>query len=647
MNKHQKLLKNIALIAAGFSLLICLLIVANYFQLNRVDPVNTELINQLVERLNNNPDDATLRVQIRELDLLARKAYFTNNWQIKTGGYLVLLGLAVFVIAWQLLELNQRKQVMQNPGQPQDILGIQKNARIGIGIIGGALVVVAVGLALFSNPTQQATSDTKLALNDNATKPMVEKDEVSVLGKSGENDVLAIDKVSERLGKETESAVGIEAETKPGGEQEIMNKEKVQPLDKKPVQAQKEETVKVVENAKDVRAEEKIVVAPSVEMLKKNVVGFRGYHGNGVVYAKNIPQKWDGTTGENIKWKVPIPIQGYNSPIVWDDKIFVTGANDNVREVYCFSRIDGALLWKVPVVNIAGSPAKAPKTTADTGLAAPTMATDGNYVYAIFGTGDVLALTMDGKMVWGKNLGVPVNHYGYSSSLLVYNNKLIVQYDEKQHPRIMALDCKTGEEVWSSERQVKISWASPLLVEDNGTAQIITVVDPFVISNDPETGKENWKLNCMYGEVGPSAVYDNGKVFAVNEYARLVAIDLKDPGKIFWESDELLSDVPSPIAANGYVIVPASYGAIGCFNAENGEFVWDAEIYNNVYSSPMLVGENIYLIDTKGNTHIFKLGNAYEEVATCPLGEDVYCTPAFVEGQIIIRTNKHLYCIGE
>ena len=120
---------------------------------------------------------------------------------------------------------------------------------------------------------------------------------------------------------------------------------------------------------------------------------------------------------------------GFNSPIIWGDKIFVAGANEESREVYCYNRNTGELLWTGVANNIQGSPATMPRVTPDTGLSAPTLTTDGKRVFAIFATGDVIAFDLNGKRVWAKNLGVPENHYGHSSSLITWANKLFIQYD--------------------------------------------------------------------------------------------------------------------------------------------------------------------------------------------------------------------------
>ena len=631
---NNKLLRSLAFVALGFAAVMSLLVIMNHLQLKQVDPVNSEIIDQLVERLSENPEDQQLRTQIREVDLLARKAYFINSKQIRLGGYLILVALSIFIIIYQLLGMNVRQQVMTDPDAPKDILGIQKSARYGITVLGIILLATALFLSFFQKKEKVLIFEKpgeELPVDNDGNGQEIEEKRIAVI--ETEN----VDSVSESVlqmaeDKNIQEIVKIK--------KEAVKENEPKSKTKKSEQKDKSETTK-----KEIK---KVASFPDNTMLKKNSASFRGFNSNGIIYQSNVPTKWNGKTGQNILWKSPIPVQSYNSPIVWEDKIFLSGANDKIREVYCYSKKDGSLLWQTEIKDISGSPAKPPKTTDDTGLGAPTMTTDGSLVYAIFGTGDLVALDFNGNIVWGKNLGVPQNHYGHSSSLIMHREKLIVQYDQKSGGQVMAFKGKTGDILWSTKRKVKISWASPTLINFNGKSQIVLASDPLVVGYNPYTGKEEWSVDCMSGEVGPSICYDNGIVYAVNEYATITAIDMKDPSKILWENADILSDIPSPIASNGLLLMPTSYGLIGCFDGKTGALIWEHELDENIYSSPLLVGSKVYLMDTKGVMHIFKMSrNGYEQVAENPLGEDAVTTPAIADGRIYIRTNKFLYCIGK
>jgi len=380
--------------------------------------------------------------------------------------------------------------------------------------------------------------------------------------------------------------------------------------------------------------------------MMANFPSFRGPGGNGLAYHKNIPTEWDGASGKNIKWKVSTPLHAYNSPVIWGNKLFLSGADAKQKQVYCYDRNSGKLLWTADIKNVPGSVA-APEVTPDTGHAASSVSTDGTSVFAIFSNGDIIALDMKGKPVWSKNLGVPDNHYGHSSSLVVFEDKLIVQFDHKKAGKIMALSTKTGDEIWSTARKVKVSWASPVVVKNGDRAEVILAADPCVASYDAQTGEELWKLDCITGEVGPSVAYANGIVFALNEYASLVAIKTGDTPEVLWEAYDYLSDVPSPIATDKYLFVVTSYGLVACYDALSGELYWEHEFDNGFYASPILVDDKIYLLDRAGGMHIFKADKEFVSVATSNLGEKSDSTPAFADAHIYIRAGKNLYCIGK
>lgn len=609
---NRTLWKNIAYIAGAFSLIICILLIVNYIQINRADPVNTEIINKLVERLSDNPEDAELRQEIRQLDLLARKAYFTNQWQIRTGGYLLLVGIAVLIIALQVLEKSKKISPVVTDGNSETLITERKKARQWISI-GGTLVILAALVAAFLSHNELKTT---------------------IAGAPTGND-------STKSGKASSSETEEIAETPAPQETEPVHSIQTKPDTTKVAVAQAEDTTSGQEE------KETLSDIPSYKEIIKNFPCFRGPGGNSIASHKNIPLSWNGNTGKNIQWKVKIPLKGFNSPIVWGDKVFLTGSNGQKQQVYCYDRHNGKNLWTRTVDNVPGAPAKKPDVTSNTGHAAPTMATDGRRVYAIFSNGNLVCYDMDGKRIWAKNIGLPGNHYGHSSSLMVHQNILIVQFDERKSPRVMGMDVKTGKTIWTTKRDVKISWASPVVAYTGKQTEVFLIADPYVASHNPYTGKENWKIDCTYGEVGPSVAYADSIVFACNEYAKLVAIKIGDKPEIIWENDELLSDVPSPVATDKLMFLATSYGVVVCYDAKTGEKYWEKEFNNGFYSSPMLVNGKIFLTDRQGITHIFAADKQYKAIGSNPLGEKSDCTPAFVDGNIYLRGTDHLFCIGK
>lgn len=304
------------------------------------------------------------------------------------------------------------------------------------------------------------------------------------------------------------------------------------------------------------------------------------------------------------------------------------------------------MLWQQQAINIPGSPSTAPKTTDDTGLAAPSVVTDGNHVVAIFGTGDIIAFDMEGKRLWAKDIGVPDNHYGHSSSLISWKEKVFVQFDTNKGGRLLTLNIQTGDVIWDVSRTNKISWSSPILAEVDGTMQIITSSTPSVAGHDAQTGKELWRIDCLSGEVGPSPGFGNGLVFATNEYATLAAID-PSKGTIVWQDNYYLPEVSSPVVADGMVFIATTYGVFAAFDAHTGNMYWEAEFKEGFYSSPIVVDAKIYAADISGNMHILKVDREYKLIGSNAMGGKVTTTPAFTDGRMYLRANDYLYCIGK
>jgi outer membrane protein assembly factor BamB len=385
----------------------------------------------------------------------------------------------------------------------------------------------------------------------------------------------------------------------------------------------------------------------SVEEMRDNWPCFRGPEGIGKAYHTDVPTEWNGPSGQNILWKVPLPLPGYNSPIIWGKRIFLSGADRRTQVVYGIDADSGKILWQTELNDIPGSPERRPQVTEDTGFAAPTMTTDGIRVFVLFATGDIACLDFEGHRLWAKNLGMPENHYGHSSSLITYQDLLLVQYDQNMGGRLLALSTKSGDLVYDQPREVEISWASPILVNTGDRDELILNANPFVMSHDPRTGKELWRLKCMLGEIAPSPAFADGMVFAVNDYARLAAIKLENSPELAWEYIDDLSEVSSPLATKDFVFMAASYGSVTCLDSKTGERLWIEDFDEGFYSSPVLVGDFVYLMYVEGVMSIFKADKGFHLIGRNELGENAVSIPAFMHGRIYIRGMKNLYCIGK
>ena len=386
---------------------------------------------------------------------------------------------------------------------------------------------------------------------------------------------------------------------------------------------------------------------------------FRGPGGLGISTFAKIPTQWDGNTGQNIRWKSPIPLPGNNSPIIWSDKIFLIGANKVKREVYCYHALSGKMLWQKTIPKFPGSPAESPDVMEDTGYAASTAATDGQNVYAIFPNGDVVALNFQGELVWAKSLSMPDSMYGFATSLLTYQDLLLVKFDqatdEDDLSKLLALEGKTGAIRWQVKRPVGASWSTPVIIHaDNpDQAQLITCAAPWVISYKPATGAEIWRADCLYGDVAPSPVFGDpcNLVYVIRPSEELIALRTSGSGdvtktNIVWRGDEGIPDISSPLCTGDLVLV-VSGCLITCYHSSDGKQLWQKELDLDFKASPSLVGENIYLVSEKGVTVIIKAASEYSQINQCPLGEKVHASPAFATGRIYLRGENNLYCIGQ
>ena len=393
----------------------------------------------------------------------------------------------------------------------------------------------------------------------------------------------------------------------------------------------------------------------SIDDIAKNWASFRGPNGAGISTHADVPSRWDGKTSEGILWKTGIPLPGNNSPVVWGDRIFLSGADPNNRQVYCFDASTGGLLWKGDVLGMPTSDEEPLDVMEETGLAAPTVAVDGRRVYAIFPTGDIVSFDFKGKKVWEKNLGRPDSAYGYASSLAMYKNLLLIQYDqggvEDEKSELIALDGFSGRIVWQTKRPVGNSWASPIVASIGEEFQVITCGDPWVVAYNPADGAELWRVNCLTGDVAPSAIYANGLVFVIEPYSKLVAI--KPDGKgdvtethVAWISEEGGPDICSPVSNGESIFLLATEGLLESYNVADGKRLWEKDLEEYFLASPSLVGNNLYLLSEKGVMYIAEAGSEYKELAKCELNEKCHASPAFADGRIYIRGVENLYCIG-
>lgn len=409
---------------------------------------------------------------------------------------------------------------------------------------------------------------------------------------------------------------------------------------------------------------------------------WRGPDGLGISTEKNLPTEW--SVNKNIKWKTPIAGRGHSSPIVWGNRVFVTTAVEgeavpgakavthtidgkefrhpdsigadrkHLFKVIALDRQTGKIVWEQTAFEGTPYDDRHRKSS----YAASTPLTDGKHVYAFFGAEGLYAYDMKGKLAWKADLGkLGTVGMGTGTSPILYENLVIMQCDEEngQASFIVALDKKTGKQVWKTPRKVQVSWSTPLLVRSSKRAELVTVGTESIISYDPATGKELWTHKGVESNAIPSPVANSESVFIVAGFPKKIAMaiplggsgDLGD--KVTWKYEKGTAYVPSPILYGGHLYLTTDRGILTCLDAKTGELKYEGgrvPIPATFTASPVAFGGNILLTSEDGDTFMIKAGAKHEILGSNSVGEPVYASPAIADGYIFIRGEKNLYCIG-
>ena len=393
---------------------------------------------------------------------------------------------------------------------------------------------------------------------------------------------------------------------------------------------------------------------PAPEEYHANWPRFRGPDGGGVSAQGDVPLTCDVKTGANIAWTTEVPAAGFSSPVVWGDRLFLSGGDETKRVVMCFDAVSGKLSWQSTVPKTAGSPDEAPEVPDQFGMAAATTATDGHRVYAMFANGDLAAFDFDGRLAWSKFLGAPKNPYGHATSLLTWQDRVIVQFDQgeqdDQLSKISAFDGATGAVVWQQARPTGASWATPILLDAAGQAQVVTLGVPWVIAYAAKDGTEIWRANCLDGLVTPSPIFAGGTLFVVNPSNKLQAIRADGHGDVTkthlgWGVEDGIPDVTSPVSNGELVFLLDSGGILTCYDAKDGKKQWQQDFGDECNASPSIAGNRVYLITRKGTLIAVEAARQFKELGRSSLGEQVFASPAFAQNRMFVRGIKHLICI--
>jgi outer membrane protein assembly factor BamB len=402
--------------------------------------------------------------------------------------------------------------------------------------------------------------------------------------------------------------------------------------------------------------DEPIDAGPTLAELRSGWLRFRGPDGTGVAATTNAPIFWNGATGQGVAWKSAVPLPGANSPVVWGDRVFLSGADTNRREVFCFDGRNGDMHWRRPVQIVSAAPGPLPKVSEITGFAASTMVTDGRRVFAIFATGELAAFDVDGNPVWTKSLGLPDNPYGFATSLVMWQGRLLVQFDQGRgnnstKSKLYAFEGATGRVLWERSRPAPSSWATPMVIEAAGRHQLITLGEPWVIAYEAANGSEIWRANCLGSDLAPSPIFAAGSVIVASPWKQLAAFRPDGQGDVTkthlaWVIEENVPDITSPVANDELLFTVGSQGMLACYDVKDGKKQWEHDLNMECHPSPSLAGNRLYVVGTLGTTVIVAAERQFKELARADLGETIYASPAFVGDRIYLRGTQHLFCIG-
>lgn len=391
---------------------------------------------------------------------------------------------------------------------------------------------------------------------------------------------------------------------------------------------------------------------------------WRGPSLDGVSREINLPVRW--TRDENIAWKLPLPTKSGATPIVWENKIFLSVADKQDLWLWCVDRSHGTVVWKK---HIAGGNFEINKQN----MSSPSPVTDGTNVYAMTGIGVLKAFDFSGNELWARDIQKDYGRFGlnwgYGSSPLLFENGLYIQvlHGMKTHDPsyLLRIDTKTGKTVWRVDRPTDAihespdSYTTPALLRYPDKAEIVVSGGDCVTGHDAATGKEIWRGNGFnphkdpaYRVIASPVVHDN-LVYVPTRVRPLQVFRAGGHGDIT-ETHRLWAfqngpDVPTPVTDGLYFYTVNDRGIAWCLDAKTGKEIWGPQrIHKAIYSaSPVLADGKIYITDEDGLTTVFKAGPKFELLAENNLDDFTLSSPAISGGQIFIRTAQFLYAIGK
>jgi outer membrane protein assembly factor BamB len=399
--------------------------------------------------------------------------------------------------------------------------------------------------------------------------------------------------------------------------------------------------------------------APAVQMIgdtgeaAKYWARWRGPSGQGMVSGTGYVDTWSAT--QNVVWKTPVAGSGNSSPIVWANRIYLTAAADSGSKasLLAFDRTTGKQVWEAVVP--AGD---AGRTHDKNGFASATAVTDGQRIYASFGSRGLMAVDMTGQQVWHVELGRIENYHGPAGSPVLYKDRVILYQDQRGNSFVAAFDKATGKQVWRTQRDAQVGWGTPIVIRVGDHDELIVHSQNRVVAYNPDTGVERWRCGGNTFEVIPTPVVGYGMLFCSSGRAGpTLAIRPGGTGDVTathvaWTTPRGSPFVPSPILVGQQLYTINDMASIvTSFDAVSGKDLWQGRLgvatREGFSASPVSFDGTVFFTNDDGQTFVLKAGPTFELLHVNDIGERTLASPALVDGRWYVRTDRNLYAIGK
>jgi len=418
---------------------------------------------------------------------------------------------------------------------------------------------------------------------------------------------------------------------------------------------------------------------------------FRGPAASGIGDSTKPPVHWDATKNTNVAWKTEIPGLSVSSPVAWGDRIFVTtaissdpkqslrvglyGDTDPVIDtsphqwkVLALDKKSGKILWEQTAHQGVPKTKRHPKSS----QASPSPATDGKVVVAYFGSEGLFVYSMDGKLLWKKDLGLqnagwffdPDSEWGAASSPVIHKNTVIVQCDRQKDSFIAAYDLKDGRQLWRTARAEIPGWGTPTLVQAKDHVEVVTNGAKAIRGYDADTGKELWTLGPNSEVTCTTPVSAHGLIFVTAGYPPvqpIYAVKVGSTGDLTLRDGKTTSDaiawsqqrggvyLPSPLAYGDHLYTVNNNGILTAYDAKTGNRIYQQRVGEggSFTASPIAAAGKLYITSEDGDVYVVKSGPQYELIAKNPFGEPILATPALAGDMLLVRGAKHLFAVAE